>query len=63
MYDVKLSDCVGADGRARQASVLLSYIRGRALAAPRHTSGGTVLPVLEAMWTETWASAGTYYVV
>ena len=53
MYDVKLSDCVGADGRARQASVLLSYVRGRALAAPRHTSGGTVLPVLEAMWTET----------
>ena len=56
MYDVKLSDCVGADGRARLASVLLSYIRGRALAAPRHTGGGTVLPVLEAMWTETRAS-------
>ena len=55
MYDWKLQDCVGEDGRARVASCALSYVSGRALAAPRHAGGGTVLPLLEAMWTETRA--------
>ena len=53
MYDWRLEDCVGADGRARMASVALSYVSGRALAAPRHANNGTVMPMLEAMWTET----------
>jgi hypothetical protein len=55
MYDWKLQDCVGEDGRTRVASTALSYVSGRALAAPRHAGGGTVLPMLEAMWTETRA--------
>ena len=52
-YDLKLEDYVGADERARAAFVVLSYVSGRALAAPRHTASGTVLLMLNAMWTET----------
>ena len=55
MFNWRLEDCVDADGRARLASVALSYISGRALATPRHTGGGTVMPMLEAMWAETRA--------
>ena len=55
MYNIQLAGCVGADGRAGVASVLISFVSGRALAGPRHAPSGTVYPLLEAMWAEAQA--------
>lgn len=56
MYSMYIEGCVDSSGRSRLASVALSYVRGRALAAGRHAVAGTVMPILHAMEEESQRS-------
>jgi len=56
MYTLTWEGACSLEGRALWASVALSYIQGWALPAGRHNRGGTVLPILDALWTNAEAA-------